>query len=591
MFKHYNMNQVVLPLNLEIKLKENDIAFAINDLVESIPEEAFEDFIRQTGRPAYHPRMMLKVILCGYTQSVFSGRKIEALLQDSIRMMWLAQGHEPSYRTINRFRSNPLIENILRECFVQFRNQLVEKELIEEEAIFIDGTKIEANANKFTFVWRKSIERYSDKLIEKSNQLYDELLEKEIIPAIEREKEEELSVKEMEEVVEKLDEKIEEYNKKIEVSEVGSERKKLRSERKLPIQSRKQWMDYITRKQKYQNDMEIFGDRNSYSKTDPDATFMRMKDDYMKNGQLKAGYNVQIATEGQYVLAYDVFPNPTDTRTLIPFLDTIEENFFELPEFIVADAGYGSEQNYEDIIENRNRTPLITYNQYRKEKKKKHKDNAFHVDNWEYNEDEDTFLCPNGRKVRFSHHSKRTDRYGFTREFKVYECEDCSDCPLRDLCTKAKEGNNRKVYINEKWESQKEYVRTKLSDEKTGEIYGKRKIDVEPAFGFLKANLGFTRFSVRGKQKVKNELAFALMAVNMRKVTAISGKIVTRNGKTPQKKVPSKFFIAWNLFIYYFWLVMSQPLFSSNLNLIFVIERLSVQFLLHLHVPLHKTFG
>ncbi|PZD83932.1 IS5/IS1182 family transposase, partial [Bacilli bacterium] len=222
MFKHYTMNQVVLPLDLEIKLKENDIAFAIHDLVESIPEEAFEDFVRQTGRPAYHPRMMLKIILCGYTQSAFSGRKIEALLQDSIRMMWLAQGHEPSYRTINRFRSNPLIENILRECFVQFRNQLVEKELIEEEAIFIDGTKIEANANKFTFVWRKSVEKYSDKLMEKSNQLYDELLEKEIIPAIEREKEEELSVKEMEEVVEKLDEKIEEYNKAIEASEVGS---------------------------------------------------------------------------------------------------------------------------------------------------------------------------------------------------------------------------------------------------------------------------------------------------------------------------------------------------------------------------------
>ncbi|MCG5105410.1 transposase, partial [Oceanobacillus alkalisoli] len=158
---------------LEMKLQENDIAFAIHDLVESIPYETFEDFIRQTGRPAYHPRMMLKIILCGYTQSVFSGRKIEALLQDSVRMMWLAQGYEPTYRTINRFRSNPLVENILRECFVQFRNQLVEKELIEEEAIFIDGTKIEANANKFTFVWRKSTERYSEKLIEKSNQLYD----------------------------------------------------------------------------------------------------------------------------------------------------------------------------------------------------------------------------------------------------------------------------------------------------------------------------------------------------------------------------------------------------------------------------------
>ena len=561
MFKHYTMNQVVLPLDLEIKLQENDIAYTINELVESIPAEAFEGFLRQTGRPAYHPRMMMKIILCAYTQSVFSGRKIEALLKDSIRMMWLAQGYEPTYRTINRFRVHPEVEELLRECFVQFRSQLVKEELIDEEAIFIDGTKIEANANKFTFVWRKSTERYSASLIEKSNQLYDELLEKEIIPEIERENEEELSVEEMEDVVEKLDEKIEKYTKEIEACEIGSERKKIRSERKLPKQARKRFTDFITRKQKYQNDMEIFGDRNSYSKTDLDATFMRMKDDYMKNGQLKAGYNIQIATEGQYVLAYDVFPNPTDTRTLISFLDTIEANFFELPEYIVADAGYGSEQNYQDIMENRERTPLITYNQYRKEKKKKHKDNTFHVDNWEYKEEEDAFLCPNGQKVRFSHHSKRTDRYGFTREFKVYESEDCSDCPLRDLCTKAKEGNNRRVYINEKWESQKEYVRKKLSDEKTGEIYGKRKTDVEPAFGFLKANLGFTRFSVRGKRKVKNELAFSLMAVNLRKYTTTNDKIKPRDREFYKKRFQA-ILVAWNLFIYYFWLVMSQPLFD-----------------------------
>ncbi|WP_249872886.1 IS1182 family transposase, partial [Oceanobacillus saliphilus] len=559
MFKDYNMNQVVLPLDLEVKLKKDDVAFSINELVESIPSEAFEGFVHQTGCPPYHPRMMMKIILCAYTQSVFSGRKIAGLLEDSVRMMWLSQGYEPSYRTINRFRSNPLVEEILRECFVQFRSQLVQENLIEEEAIFIDGTKIEANANKFTFVWRKSVEKYSDNLMERSNQIYDELLEKEIIPAIERDNEEELSVQEMEEVVEKLHEKIEEYDKKIEACDIGGERKKIRSERKFPKQTRKQFIDFIERKQKYQNDMEIFGDRNSYSKTDTDATFMRMKDDYMQNGQLKAGYNVQAATEGQYVLAYDVFPNPTDTRTLIPFLDNIEENFFELPDYIVADAGYGSEQNYGDILEHRNKIPLITYNQYRKEKKKKHKENAFHVDNWEYNEADDTFLCPNDRKVLFSHHSKRTDRYGFTREFKVYECEDCSDCPLRDLCTKAKEGNNRKVYYNEKWETQKEYVRAKLSDEKTGKIYGKRKTDVEPVFGFLKANLGFTRLSVRNKEKVKNELGFAFMAVNLRKYTAINNNPPiddennsNKNGSDHPKTDERNHF-------YSFWLVMSQP--------------------------------
>ena len=104
MFKNYNMNQLVLPLDLAVQLQENDIAFAIHHLVESIPERAFGSFQRQTGCPSYHPRMMLKIILCGYTQSAFSGRKIEDLTKDSIRMMWLAQGYEPSYRTINRFR-------------------------------------------------------------------------------------------------------------------------------------------------------------------------------------------------------------------------------------------------------------------------------------------------------------------------------------------------------------------------------------------------------------------------------------------------------------------------------------------------------
>ena len=131
MFKHYTMNQIILPLNLEIKLQENDIAFVVNDLVESIPDRAFDNFLRKTGRPSYHPRMMLKIILCAYTQSVFSGRKIEALLKDSIRMMWLAQGYEPSYRTINRFRVDPDIQELLRQLFVQFRCQLVEEKLID----------------------------------------------------------------------------------------------------------------------------------------------------------------------------------------------------------------------------------------------------------------------------------------------------------------------------------------------------------------------------------------------------------------------------------------------------------------------------
>lgn len=559
MFKDYNMNQVVLPLDLEIKLKSNDIAYTVHHLVEQIPAEAFNGFLRETGCPAYHPRMMMKIILCAYTQSVFSGRKIEALLTDSVRMMWLAQGHEPSYRTLNRFRVHPEVKALLRQCFVQFRCQLVQEKLIDDAAIFIDGTKIEANANKFSFVWRKSVENHSAQLVEKSNQMYDELLAQSIIPEIERETPEALSTQALNQIVEQLDDTVAAYDKKIEASDDGKERKRLRSARKTPKHYRKQFKDYLARKQKYQTDMEIFGARNSYSKTDHDATFMRMKDDYMMNGQLKAGYNIQLATEGQYALAYEIFPNPTDTRTFRPFLDTIETHFFKLPDYIVADAGYGSEQNYDDVLHHRQRTPLITYNQYRKEKKKKYQKDRFNAANWPYDAATDTFTCPNNQTLTFRYRSKRTDRYGYTRHFKVYECAECADCPLRSACTKAADGRNRKIYYNEKWEAQKAYIRTQLSKEETGEIYGKRKIDVEPVFGFLKANLCFTRMSVRGKEKVENEIGFAFMAVNLRKYTAMKTSPALNHPNYPNQKGVNHQIPMIDTFFQLFWLVLSQP--------------------------------
>ncbi|MEK4523408.1 IS1182 family transposase, partial [Psychrobacillus sp. FSL W7-1493] len=392
-----------------------------------------------------------------------------------------------------------------------------EEKLIDQQAIFIDGTKLEANANKFTFVWKKSIEKHHANLVEKSNQVYEQLLEEQVIPAIERESMEQLSVKELGEVAVTLEDVVDDYTTKITTSDDVIERKRLRAERKTPKQLLKQVDDWMKRKQKYEQDLEILGTRNSYSKTDQDATFMRMKDDYMQNGQLKAGYNIQIATENQFTLAYDVFPNPTDTKTLSPFLDVIEEQYFKLPKHIVADAGYGSEPNYEDIISKRKRKPLITYGMYRKEQQKKYKVDPFKTSNWSYDEEADTYTRPNNQTLSFLHHSTRKDSTGFVRHFKVYECEDCTDCPFRSLCTKAGEGTNRKLAVNTKWEQQKAYVQQKLSEEKTAAIYRQRKTDVEPVFGFLKANLGFTRFSVRGKTKVKNEIGLALMATNLRK--------------------------------------------------------------------------
>ncbi|WP_245175432.1 IS1182 family transposase [Exiguobacterium alkaliphilum] len=542
MYKEYTMNQLVLPLDLEVRLPENDIAFAVHDLVEQIPDEAFETFWRTTGCPAYHPRMMMKIVLCAYTQSVFSGRKIEGLLKDSLRMMWLAQGHEPSYRTINRFRVHPAVAPILKSAFVTFRCHLVEAGEIDQEAIFIDGTKLEANANRYTFVWRKAVEKYSAALVEKSNRLYEELMSEQVIPEIERESPEALSVEELEEVAARLGEKVDAIDEEIASTTDVEERKRLRARRKEPRRLRKQASDFAARKRRYEEHMAAFGTRNSYSKTDRDATFMRMKDDHMKNGQLKPGYNVQIATSGQYTLAYDVFPNPTDMRTLAPFLDEVE-TFLELPAYIVADAGYGSQPNYTDILERRGRVPLIPYTMYRKEQKKKWRENPFNISNWAYDRESDAFTCPDGRRLPFSHESRKTDRDGFVRESRMYLSEDCGGCPFRDLCTKAEEGSHRQVGVNVAWEEQKHMTRTLLSDEKTGALYARRKTDVEPVFGYLKANLGFTRFSVRGKQRVRRELGFALMAVNLRKFIATVVARSTKKGSGHRKSVTGPLFL------------------------------------------------
>lgn len=234
MYKDYTMKQLILPMDFTMKLQEHDIVYPIHHLVESIPEEAFQKFYKAEGAPSYHPRMMLKIILCGYTQSAFSGRKIEALLKDSIRMMWLAQGQQPSYRTINRFRIHPEMKELLRQCFVQFRSYLVQEQMIDEDVIFIDGTKIEANANKFTFVWKKSVINYHQKLIEKSNRLYDELLEQEIIPELVRENEQELTVEELYFLLDSVEKTITELDKHLEAETNSAERKQLRKSRSYP---------------------------------------------------------------------------------------------------------------------------------------------------------------------------------------------------------------------------------------------------------------------------------------------------------------------------------------------------------------------
>ncbi|WP_283598534.1 IS1182 family transposase, partial [Lactobacillus gallinarum] len=474
MYQNYITGQTALTLNLDFTIPSNHLANTISWFVDSIPEDVLLGDTSKTGRPAYHPAMMLKILLFAYSRRVFSGRKIELMLEENLPMIVLAEHQKISYHTINNFRSSNRANELVKKCFIYFTNLLEDEGLINEGAIFIDGTKIEADANRYTFVWRKAVEKYHEKLKGQAVELYDELIAKEVVKAMAKEKVQtseglaELA-QETEAEIEKLTEEIEQEPK---VIPGGSPRKvKRRGLKKL---LRKLKKDYVPRMKKYEDDKEIFAGRNSYSKTDHDATFMHMKEDHMKNGQLKPGYNIQAATTDQYVVDYALYPNPTDFRTLEPFL----KQMTTLDKFdkIVADAGYGSEYNY-SLLEKEysDKEYFIPYTMYEKEQKKKYKKDPTKLANWYYDEKEDYYLDYQGVKFSFKCQSQRKDRStGSTdqvRNFKIYEADETQATSELEQLAKTASGWQRQVRYNPNWQRLKEKAKEVLQSPEGRHIY------------------------------------------------------------------------------------------------------------------------
>ena len=268
---------------------------------------------------------------------------------------------------------------------------------------------------------------------------------------------------------------------------------------------------------KYEEAEEIFAGRNSYSKTDHDATFMHMKEDHMKNGQLKPGYNIQTATTDQYVVDFALYPNPTDFKTLEPFL----KQMTTLDKFdkIVADAGYGSESNYSMLEqEYPDKKYYIPYTMYEKEKTRKYRNDPTKLANWFYDEKDDYYLDQNGVRFNFKYYNRRKDRStGQVRDFKVYEADEFQLTPELERLAKTKSGRQRQVRYNPNWQYLKEKAKKVLQSSEGRHIYSMRKYDVEPIFGHLKNVFGMRRTHLRGKKKVETDVGIAFMMMNLSK--------------------------------------------------------------------------
>ena len=269
----------------------------------------------------------------------------------------------------------------------------------------------------------------------------------------------------------------------------------------------------------YEEQEQILGDRNSYSKTDPDATFMRMKEDHMKNGQLKPGYNVQMSSNSQFLTHYTIHPNPTDTLTLKPHLESFEQQYGSLPDQLTADAGYGSEENYAYLEEN-DIEAFVKHNYFHKESKASfQKKRPFHPNSLHYNEKEDVYICPMGQRMSNIGTFKRKTKSGFEQTLTKYQAQNCQGCPLHTSCHKAR--TNRIIEVNHPLIRHRKLAREKLTSEEGIKKRKNRPQEIEAVFGILKQNHGFRRLTLRGKKKVEIEVGLHALAHNFRKWAAL----------------------------------------------------------------------
>ena len=476
----------------EKEIPANDSVRLLDKIVEEMDLTPLMRAYERRGRsPATEPSTMLKILLYANMEGIYSSREIEKACRRDINFVWLrGYGRKaPNYHEIARFRSQRL-SKCAEELFVQLVNKLHDLGEIRYEHLFVDGTKIEANANKYSFVWKKSVTRYEERTLARLEKLQEELCAKYGVIC--------------------ADSLLSELERRMTGPHIHG-----RGHRKSELQRDiEQLAELEGRKEKYAAYRETFNGRNSFSKTDPDATFMHMKEDHMRNAQLKPGYNVQLGVEGEYITGAMVSCERSDQLTLIPFMEKLKANGIEYVD-VTADAGYESEENY-SYFENSETECYIKPQNYERSKTKKFKSNMALRENMAYDAEKDEYTCQAGRKICARYTGIQKTKSGYEREVTYYECESCEGCPFKKKCTRARQ--NRKMQVSKKFITQREASLKRITSDEGVLLRMNRSIQSEGAFGVIKQDYDFTQFLLRGNRKVTTEILLVAMAYNVNKL-------------------------------------------------------------------------
>ena len=512
-FKEYHQHQIqLLPPSLEELIPEKHLVRIINQLIDSLAIKALERPYRGGGSTSYHPKMMLKVIIYAYCTKVYSCRQIADSLQTNIHFMWLSASQRPTFKTINNFRS-VIMKDLIEEVFGQVLTFLLEDGYIKLENYFVDGTKLRADANKNSHLWAANTKRYKAGVSKRIKELLteiDQLNEQEEILYGDKHLEaygedSELTSEQIQEKAKAINEKINhrQAEKKITTQQAGKGKSQAR-------QLAKDGAKLAT----YEQQEKLLNGRNSYSKTDPDATFMRMKD-----GQLLPAYNIIEGSENQFIVNYTIHQTLGETNEFVPHIKELARFTEQRPKNVIGDAAYGSEENY-TYLQEHGLGNYLKYSGIYFEKSAKSKENPFHKDNFAYDPHQDQFTCPANQAVEFEYETRKKTKSGYQRKIRVYECSSCRTCSLAEACKRGK--NNRQIKFSPAFEGYKKQVKENLSSELGMSLSKQRGVCAETPFGDIKHNMGYRRFRLRGLEKVHLEWGLVSIAHNLRKVSKLA---------------------------------------------------------------------
>ncbi len=503
-----NPKQGFLPVFLSDCLDLLDPVFTFDRFMGGIDLSKYLKNVPEhiTGRIRYNPVNMLKTVLFGFMTSGYcSLRELEDNCKVNLRFMYLMDRETPSYRTFGYF-INEVLQDSIEDIFADINHAIFEEEEVDLQHIYIDGSKFEANANKYTWVWKKATEKSRYRLYEKITALINSINESLIWSGVKISTNTEYVPDYLREVQEKcamlwqIDENTFVYGK-------GHHRS---SEQRMYEKLR----EYADKLEEYAEKINICGiDRNSYSKTDHSATFMRIKTDYMGNDQLLPAYNVQIGVADEYIAVVDVNHYRADMDCFVPLMEQFHKTYGFYPKYPVADAGYGSYNNYL-YCEQKGMEKYMKFPMFKKETEdKSYREDPFRAVNFPIDE-EGTMRCPNGKRFVFKYRKYvRGNQYG--RQEELYECEDCAGCPLAERCKKT--DRNRTVRLNQELTAMHQEVIDNLESIQGAMLRMNRSIQAEGTFGIMKNDRWYKRIVRRGIKSVRLEVFLVSIGQNLYK--------------------------------------------------------------------------